>query len=214
MTLLPEQWGGGDENSSSDMGSLIQNCDNIRNDTGAHVCLIHHTGKEETRGARGHSSLKAAIDTEIQVSQKNEIIQATILKQREGRTGDRLCFSFKGYEVRRDEDNDPVYSCALTRVDIQSEKNQLSGQALQAYQLLSDFVLDKGIEHIPEEGMPLKKCVRTDDFKDRFIKSNIASSDKPGSINKAFLRAKNTLKNERFIEEWDGYLWTTDKPDM
>ena len=40
----------------------------FRNATGAHLLIVHHTGKDETRGARGHTSLRAATDTEIEIT--------------------------------------------------------------------------------------------------------------------------------------------------
>lgn len=60
--------GGLDENAAPDIADLIRNLDLIRRVTGAHVMLVHHTGKDTAHGARGHSSLRAAIDTEIELS--------------------------------------------------------------------------------------------------------------------------------------------------
>jgi RecA-family ATPase len=58
---------GGNENTPDHMGALIKRCDKLRAATGAHVMLLHHTGKDKNQGARGHSSLRAAVDTEIQM---------------------------------------------------------------------------------------------------------------------------------------------------
>jgi hypothetical protein len=58
---------GGDENSPSDMGALVKNLDAIRAVTGAHMLGIHHTGKDAAKGARGHSSLLGAVDTEMRI---------------------------------------------------------------------------------------------------------------------------------------------------
>lgn len=57
--------GGRDENSAVDMGAFIRNVDLLRELTGAAVIAVHHTGKDESKGARGHSSLLGALDTEI-----------------------------------------------------------------------------------------------------------------------------------------------------
>ncbi len=74
---------GGNENASEDMGALIANCDRIREQARAHVMLVHHTGKDEARGARGHSSLRAATDTEIEVSGGDGVSLAKVTKQRD-----------------------------------------------------------------------------------------------------------------------------------
>jgi hypothetical protein len=53
---------GGDENSSKDMGRLINAADRIRKELGAAVMLVHHPGKQG-RGERGHGNLRGAADT-------------------------------------------------------------------------------------------------------------------------------------------------------
>ncbi len=37
---------GGNENASDDMGAFVANCDMLRLETGAHVLLVHHVGKD------------------------------------------------------------------------------------------------------------------------------------------------------------------------
>src|SRR4051812_18886432 len=59
---------GGNENACEDMGTVVANADRIRAATGACVLMIHQCGKDAVRGMRGHSSLKAATDSEIEVA--------------------------------------------------------------------------------------------------------------------------------------------------
>ncbi len=56
---------GGDENSFEAMSQVVQTLDMVRTATGGCALGIHHSGKDESAGARGHSSLKGAMDTEI-----------------------------------------------------------------------------------------------------------------------------------------------------
>lgn len=56
---------GGDENTFETMSRLVEMMDWIKTQQGACVLAVHHTGKDTEAGARGHSSLKAAMDTEI-----------------------------------------------------------------------------------------------------------------------------------------------------
>jgi hypothetical protein len=44
---------GGDENSAKDQRAIFANLQRVKNATGVHVALIGHTGKDESRGARG-----------------------------------------------------------------------------------------------------------------------------------------------------------------
>ena len=52
----------GDENSSVTMGIVIDTCRKIR-DLGYTIFIIHHTGKDQRKGLRGHKSLQAAADS-------------------------------------------------------------------------------------------------------------------------------------------------------
>ena len=59
----------GDENSASDMGAFVRCCDIMREELdGASVMVVHHSGKDAERGARGSSALRAACDYEYKVS--------------------------------------------------------------------------------------------------------------------------------------------------
>jgi hypothetical protein len=49
------------------MSAFIQHVDVLRHATKAHVALVHHTGKDPTKGARGHSSLLGALDSEFEI---------------------------------------------------------------------------------------------------------------------------------------------------
>lgn len=67
IDTLNRSMAGGDENSSKDMGIVIAAADLIKRSTGACVFIVHHSGKDSTQGARGHSSLLGAVDTELEV---------------------------------------------------------------------------------------------------------------------------------------------------
>jgi RecA-family ATPase len=74
---------GSDENSARDMTTLVSNCDRIRKETGAAAHLVHHSGKKQASGARGHSSLRGATDTEIEVTTWSGQRMAEVTKQRD-----------------------------------------------------------------------------------------------------------------------------------
>lgn len=72
VDTLSRAFMGGDENLSSDMTTFISHVDAIKQETGAHVCVVHHCGKDVEKGMRGHSSLKGAVDTEIAIAVHGE----------------------------------------------------------------------------------------------------------------------------------------------
>src|SRR5690606_10613297 len=59
---------GADENSAKDMGEVIKHLDQLRRASGATVLVVHHSGKDASAGARGCSALRAAVDTELEVT--------------------------------------------------------------------------------------------------------------------------------------------------
>lgn len=67
IDTLAQASNGADENSSRDMGELIQGMKYLRDKTGATVLIVHHSTKSEAAQMRGHGSLKAAMDMVIEV---------------------------------------------------------------------------------------------------------------------------------------------------
>lgn len=61
-----------DENSSRDMGEILEAAKRLQSMTRRPVVLVHHTGKDSTRGLRGHSALFAAMDAAMEVPRDGE----------------------------------------------------------------------------------------------------------------------------------------------
>jgi KaiC/GvpD/RAD55 family RecA-like ATPase len=109
---------GGNENASDGMSQFVANIDRIRAETGAAVMVVHHTGKDATKGARGHSSLRAAADTEILVEGQEGTRQVTVTKQRDMAGGQRFGFDLVSVEIGRDpETGASVTACVVAHKD-------------------------------------------------------------------------------------------------
>lgn len=109
---------GANENSGSDMGMVVKRLDRIREATGAHLLLIHHSGKNQASGARGWSGIRAAIDTEIEVSESAQGRVAEITKQRDLPTkGQRIGFALKPVAIGRTKWGEPASSCIVVPAD-------------------------------------------------------------------------------------------------
>jgi putative DNA primase/helicase len=74
---------GANENSGEDMGPVMARFDQVATATGAAMMIIHHNGKDAARGARGWSGIRAHIDTEIEVTEKEGTRSVSVTKQRE-----------------------------------------------------------------------------------------------------------------------------------
>ncbi len=99
VDTLPRAMAGGDENTGKDMGLSIAALDLIRQETGAAVCAIHHSGKNTEKGARGHSSLRGAVDQEILVTERNGQHFVSVTKMRDGAKGVKIPFAIKGFPL-------------------------------------------------------------------------------------------------------------------
>lgn len=119
VDTLSRAMAGGNENSPEDMGALVRHVDEIRAATGATVIVIHHSGKDTAKGARGHSLLRAAVDTELELVATDDgtrTLRAT--KQREMQGGDAFGFTLEVVEVGFDPENhEPVKSCVCVATD-------------------------------------------------------------------------------------------------
>lgn len=112
LDTLSRVMAGGEENGSVDMGTMIKHFDLIRKATGAHVMIVHHAGKNQAAGARGHSSLRAATDTEIEISEG----QITVMKQRDLDKEYTSAFRLDVVTLGADGDGDPITSCTVALV--------------------------------------------------------------------------------------------------
>jgi RecA-family ATPase len=116
--------GGGDENSAQDMGRLVSAGDHIREQTGAHLLYIHHAGKDASRGARGHSSLRAALDTEIEVTadESTKVHTAKITKQRDlASKGEKLAARFVPVDLGVDQWENQITACAVVDAEVEED---------------------------------------------------------------------------------------------
>lgn len=108
---------GGEENSSEDMGAFIANVNEFRSALGCAVLVVHHAGKDRDRGARGHSSLKGAVDTELEVTydKTNSLRTASITKQRDGSDSLEIPYLLNPVDLGPDpsDPTDRVTSCVV-----------------------------------------------------------------------------------------------------
>lgn len=118
LDTMNRTMGGGDENSSKEMGQYLQGAAQIGEATGALVLIIHHPGKNEDLGARGHSSLLGNIDCEMKLRRDGNVRVLEVTKQRDGSDGDEFAFHLHTVHLGTDEDGDPVTSCVAVEADL------------------------------------------------------------------------------------------------
>lgn len=101
------------ETTSEDMGAVIEGARVLETMTGGTVGLIAHTGKDVSKGVRGHSSQLAAMDAAIEVSRSGALRAWKSVKVKDGIDGETGKFMLEVIEQGVDEDGDRVTSCVL-----------------------------------------------------------------------------------------------------
>ena len=125
LDTLAQATAGLDENSGEDMTRIIAACQRLQEATGGLVVLIHHTGKDSSKGLRGHSALIGALDAALEVSggQDGAPRQWIARKVKDAEAGASHSFDLRRVVLGIDEDGDEISSCV---VDI----NETAGQAV------------------------------------------------------------------------------------
>ncbi len=100
LDTMAHAMAGMDENAQKDAGLFIARVMMLKREFGCTVVLIHHTGKDESRGARGASGIPAACDTVFEVTNPAaNVVQVEMKKQKDGERWHRPRF----YNVVRGE---------------------------------------------------------------------------------------------------------------
>ena len=110
---------GGDENSAQDVGAFNGAIAALIQSTQACVAIIHHSGKDKSRGARGSSALLGALDSEIEVD--GHALNSK--KQRDIELAPPIGFKLAPMVVGIDEDGDESTSCVVEPASIGAAQN-------------------------------------------------------------------------------------------
>jgi hypothetical protein len=215
IDTLSRALAGGNENAPDDMGHFVRNMDEIRKETEAHVSVVHHAGKNPSQGARGHSLLRAAVDTEIEVTKAEgaDYSTARITKQRDGSDDDTFAFQLKVVELGRDEDGRAITTCVVVPNDgnaLPRGKSRASGRTLpeeylKALDYLADVLADHS-EFVTGTGIPAgTPVVHVDRWRDHLKQRGLHDGGENGK--KWFQRVRNALIAANRIVIDGPYVW-------
>lgn len=205
---------GGDENSSMDMGQLIINADILRGITGAHIAFIHHSGKDALKGARGHSSLRAAVDTEIEISRPDTESPSLIrvVKQREMEMIEDMSFSLKPVKLGTNKRGKDVTSCVVVPADIvKIDKPQSLTAAEQfVYDSIVAALISVGQTRSIMAGLPGINSIdymQLHDEMDARGSKEMHKADGTSTVKSATDAARKSLKKKGKINFNNLYIW-------
>lgn len=201
IDTLARVMGGLDENNAPDIADLVRNLDLIRRATGAHVMLVHHSGKDTGKGARGHSSLRAAIDTEIELKRDDlGIITAEVTKQRDGPTGYKFNYQLRQVDLGRDQDGDQITTCLVEPVDNAQAGRVVVTEAAQGALSVLDRVLSEKGKVVRAANLPGTPCVPLEDWREACMEIGaVSSSEDRETRGRTFRKCRDQLTDAGLV---------------
>ena len=195
IDTLARSFGGGNENAPQDMGEFINGCDNLMHEFGATLLMVHHTGKDSSAGARGHSSLFGALDTCLtvkKISQHDMLVHCE--KQKDAPEFDDMQFCFV---TLSGDDDTPV----LHQVETTNRPKKLKLGINE--QLAMDTYMEA------TKGRPIQCRLHLDEWRPHFEKRH--TSDTPKKKNDAFSRARRALVSRGLMTADNDFYMLSDK---
>ncbi len=182
----------------------------LKERTGACVLLIHHTGKSAAQGARGHSSLRAAVDTEIEVTKEDgsDVIEAEATKQRDMPRGKVFRYWLAGVDLGEDQDGDAITTCVVERAADGAEprRARVNGKAEIALQALHTAVERHGVQRTGPD-YPDGKSVTKDQWRDCAEMHGMFEGQAEASAKTTFNRAVSELNDKGLARGFNGIWW-------
>lgn len=131
---------GANENSGEDMGRFLANVRAMGKAMGATMLMVGHSGKDDMRGLRGWSGLRAALDAELEVVRTNDYRAATVTKLKDGEgEGVEYRFGLATQVVDWNmEDNSEVSSLAVQALGAHDTKGAMTARDTAASERKGD----------------------------------------------------------------------------
>lgn len=136
VDTLAQVTAGANENSGEDMGRVIGHCKTLHKVTGAMIILIHHSGKDASKGARGWSGIKGALDVEIEIIRAEHDRVATVSKMKDEEEGAEFGFKLLQVPFGENEDGEIITSCVIEHGPAVIKEKRAKGRKPGANEIL------------------------------------------------------------------------------
>jgi hypothetical protein len=204
---------GGDEDKAKDQNLTLANLRKVQEQTGVHVAIVGHTGKDESRGARGSNAHVG--DTDMMVQLRGDGIKtADIIKANDQQEGTLTRFKLETFELGRDEDGDAITTAIISAeafANDNAEKDgtsRLSPAEKRGIEMLERAIIDGGQRPPISDVYPQTvRVVPLALWRTYCEKGGLTSGGADGSFRKAFARVQVSLATKGRIGIWDELVW-------
>lgn len=119
---------GANENTSEDMSRMLAAGQKLQSATGAAILWVHHKNASGER-ERGHSSLRANVDSAIEVNRDPETNERhfRVVKVKDGEDGAKIAFQLQSVELGASDDGKPITSCVVVPAQAEAPRTGKNG---------------------------------------------------------------------------------------
>jgi hypothetical protein len=174
---------GGNESEAKDQGRCLGHLQMIRDTTGCHMAIIHHTGKDVSKGARGSNAQVADVDVEFTISGNDGARTLKVTKANDQPEGKMMDFAIKAQSLGQDEDGDEVTIGIVEKADpnkpASAPREAWTGKTARLRDAINDVLIDdQGFDHHIPRG-PTVKAVYVNDVQARYRKTIVEVNPEP-----------------------------------
>ena len=213
LDTLSRMMPGGVDSEPRDVKAFLENAERLRADTGAHILIIHHSGKDTDRGMRGSSMLRDYADTVIEIKggEDDGPLRAIVQKQKDGEDGRQYRFNLLQSTVGEDEDGDKVSTCVLDPIGASAgneagKRPRLSDRNEFARRCLADLLAGDGVTDVTvRKTGRVTRCVTVETWKAALRDSLAMEND--AAFRQAWARIKDKLLKSLYIGIEGEWVW-------
>jgi hypothetical protein len=207
---------GGEENSAKDVGEAVSVLGYLQEQMRCGVLIVHHAGKDESRGMRGSSALLGAVDLELECKKissetsSDRVGQLTITKQKDGEDG--VLLGYRMIVVPLSNIDPDATSLALEPVDNDTVAKMALKESRETQKQVGARVLEQAIREAGKviegkgDGIPAGvKCTTNAVWQKYFCDAlPVLEGD---ALSRAWKRVKKHAKDNKISGNCGEYYW-------
>jgi hypothetical protein len=208
---------GDDEKEAACFAAVAKHANDIANQTGATVMLLHHPGKDAAKGPRGSSAITPGADAVIVIERdsKASTRRVELEKVKDGEEGTLGEFTLKTLVLGEDEEGNKVTSCIVQPLEGITAKGprrpRPESQAGKALNELDHLLIDgkgKASRGHPRAPVGVTLIKRTE-WHSACLEKRLTADGKEKSEDRAFQRAVKALVKAGLVGEYGEVVWAT-----
>jgi hypothetical protein len=218
LDTLSRMIGAGDEDKAKDINVVVQRAERLQRETGAHVLIVHHSGKDRDRGMRGSNALLGAVDAAVEVvKHESGLCEASFAKVKDGGDLETLRYRLSKSVLGVDEDGEDITSCVVCPADANEGATKESGPRLTNAEELGLRALKEALAEVGQQGVTTRApadvtAVTVETWREYAYRLGMVDNDaKADAKRQAFYRVRQKLQVYGIIGIDGDWTWIAKK---